>query len=47
MWNLKYCINESTYETETDSRVHREQSCGCQRGGTVGKGKWGRDGLRV
>ena len=37
MWNLKYDTNELIYETETDSKRHREQTCGCQRGGRV----WG------
>ena len=37
-WNLEYDTNEPIYETETDR--HREQTCGCQGGGS-----WGRDGM--
>ena len=40
MWNLKYDTNELIYKTERDR--HREQTCGCHRGGG-----WGRDGLGV
>ena len=36
MWNLKYDTNELIYETETD--LHREQTCGCQAGGGGGGG---------
>ena len=40
MWNLKYDTNEVIYETETDSQ--REQTCGCQSRGWLG-----RDGMGV
>ena len=36
MQNLKYDTNKPIYETETDS--HREQTCGCQRGGEMREG---------
>ena len=36
MWNLKYDTNEPIYETETESG-HREQTGGCQRGGSWGR----------
>ena len=41
MWNLKYDANEPTCEIQTDHK-HRNQTCGCQWGGS-----WGRDKLGV
>ena len=32
MWNLKFGTNDPIYKTETYNG-HREQTCGCQRGG--------------
>ena len=40
MWNLKYDMNLSMKQKQTHR--HREQTCGCQGGGT-----WGREGLGV
>ena len=44
MWNLKYDANESTYETETDSKTKRTDSrlprCGGRDGGRDGLGVW-------
>ena len=39
-YNLNYGTNEPIYKIETDSWP-REQTCGCQRGGS-----WERDGMR-
>ena len=44
VWNLKYDSNKLIYETETDFR-HREQTCGFQGGGEMGKGGTGSLGL--
>ena len=44
MWNLKHDTNEITYETETDSQTQRE-TCGCQGGEEVKKGRMGSLGL--
>ena len=44
MWNLIYATNEPLYETETDHR-HRDQTCGCQGGGSMGEGWTGSLGL--
>ena len=39
MWNRKYDIHAPVYRTETDS--HREQTCGCQGGGSEMDGEFG------
>ena len=39
MWNLKYDANEPTCEIQTDHK-HRNQTCGCQWGGSWGGMEW-------
>ena len=33
MWNLKYNAHELLYETNKQTHIHREHTCGCQGGG--------------
>ena len=43
MWNLKYDTNLSMKQKQTQR--HREQTCGGQEGGGVGKGRSGNLGF--
>ena len=46
MWNLKYDTNEFIHSfKQKQTQKHREQTCGCQGGGGVGKGWIGSLGL--